>query len=264
MSIRARINLAWWGIWVGLVVVALYAASKLDSSSILFLVPVVVVTLWAKKKVTSFFVRGAFRRLGRLADAGKFDRAHALLAEIHPFYVGSKANLEWLRVQESSILLREHRYGEAATLLESVDRKALSPGWVPFLLNNLAWSLAHTDRAARAILVARESMEASTGAGDRPVTTEDLRGYQLGTLGTSLTLAGQHEDAIPLLEQALARGGRPTAQAARAFYLGEALQGLGRHADARVAWKRASDADPKNDFARRARARLAEPVPAYR
>jgi hypothetical protein len=87
-------------------------------------------------------------------------------------------------------------------------------------------------------------------------TTSDLRASQLGTLGTALVLSNQFQEGIPLLEQALARGGLPGAQAMRAFFLGEGLRALGDNAAAADAYRRAATEAPANDFGRRAQQAL--------
>ena len=81
----------------------------------------------------------------------------------------------------------------------------------------------------------------------------DLRASQLGTLGAALTISGQPEEAVPLLEQALVRGGTQRDQSARAFFLGEALRALGRMDAAAAAYSRAVK-EGDVEFAQRAEA----------
>jgi hypothetical protein len=211
--------------------------------------------------VPGLIVRNAFRRLKRMILAEDLTGARALLAEFLIVYEGSQRALEQLRVTEAGLLSLEQRYAEACRLLESLDRRRVGAGVEPWIVNNLAWTMAHSGRVPEGLAMARASMEADDPKTDRLAVAEDLRAYKLGTLGSILVLAGEASEGVPLLEQALARGGRPSAQAARAFYLGEGLRALGRDDEAAKAYARAREASPKNAFAKRAEARVAEARP---
>jgi tetratricopeptide (TPR) repeat protein len=264
VTLANRVILLRWGVWVALVAAALVVATELRASPAYWLVlPVVALTWLASRRAATLVVRGAYRRLARLVDEGQYDAAHALVRELRTMYLGSATGLEHVRMSEATILALEARHAEASSLLESLDRKAFQGAWLAWLLNNLAWSLAHTEQGARAVAVARESMDTSAAGGDRTVSVEDLRACQLGTLGASLVVAGSAEEALPLLEQALARGGRPRQQTARAFFQGEALHALGRGEEAASAWRRAVETAPETEHGRRALARL-DAMRAYR
>ena len=211
-----------------------------------------------------FIARRAFVRVRDLVETARFDAAHAHLADLRRVYAGSAGALELLRVHEATVLVYQKRVPEAIPLFESIDRRRIQKHAVPWLLNNLAWALVQAGEGARAVTTARESIEASGSAGDRPALATDLRGAQLGTLGAALVVAGSADEAVEPLEQALARGGTPRQMTARAFYLGEAHQALGHHDEARVAWKRATEASPEDELAGRARERLDAPAPPYR
>ena len=132
--------------------------------------------------------------------------------ELREIYLGSRTMTEQLRLQESIVHSLSSRHAEAVAMLSSIDRACLGAPYVPLLLNNLAWSLALSGNPAAAVQRARESMAASDTAGDRAVTAYDFRGYQLGTLGTALVLAGRtgRGRALP---RAGPRAGREAARA---------------------------------------------------
>jgi hypothetical protein len=208
--------------------------------------------------VPGLLVRGAFRRFKSLSASENLAGARALLAELAIDYEGSPQTLERLRLTEAGLLSLEQRYPEACRLLESLDRKRIGGDAEPWVVNNLAWNMAHSGRVPEGLAMARASMAADDPRSVGFATAEDLRAYKLGTLGSILVLAGEASEGVPLLEQALARGGRPSAQAARAFYLGEGLRALGRDDEAAKAYARAREAAPTSAFAKRAEARVAE------
>lgn len=72
-----------------------------------------------------------------------------------------------------------------------------------------------------------------------------------GTHGIALCLAGQHEEAILLLEPIVELPSPPRARAARAYHLGLSYRALGRTADAARAFESAASGD--GPFAARAR-----------
>jgi tetratricopeptide (TPR) repeat protein len=195
----------------------------------------------------TILVRRAFRRLGRLVAAQEHDAARALLGELRELYAAYPKQLAHLRMMEAGLLSREGRNTEACSLLESLDRTHFAGVQLAHLLNSLAWSLTQTGRAHEAVPLARASLEASSDSAG------ELRGYQLGTLGSALALDGQAAEAIMHLEEALIRKGTAWALSIRAFYLGEALRALGRHDEAAKAYARATEADPNGFFAACAR-----------
>jgi tetratricopeptide (TPR) repeat protein len=258
VTLRARITWIRWGVWLGLVALALALGRWAGGPANAAVVVVALVTWWAWGRIGAFVARGSFVRFAALVEAERFDAARVVLGELREVYGASHDVMEQLRLSESSILSLEGRHAEAASLLESIDRRRLDAAWHPWLLNNLAWSLAQTGNGARAVALARESIESAAPDERRVVTIEDLRAYQLGTLGASLVVAGEASEAVPVLEQALARGGRPRDQAARAFYLGEAMRALGRHDEAVDAWRRAAEAAPASEYGKRAETRSRE------
>lgn len=263
MKVRSRILTFRWGIWAALVLAAIASARAIGSSPY-WLLPLVVAFTWVFSNGAARVVaRGEWRRFGRLVDEERYGEARTALGDMRSLYAGSMSAHEVLRYHEATLLSLEKRHAEASALFLSIDRGRLPPGSLPWMLNNLAWSLALGGRGDEAVAAARESMDASARANDRAVSIEDLRACQLGTLGAALVTAGRADEAVPPLEQALARGGKPRHQAARAFFLGEALHALGRRDEATAAWKRAAVEAPSNELGKRAKERL-EGVSAYR
>jgi tetratricopeptide (TPR) repeat protein len=227
------------------------------------LVPMAIVltgVLFAVSRwVPMFIIRRAHARLGRLLQTNDFAGAHAELEGLREVYEASPRTLERFHFTEGAIFAREERYAEAARKFESLDRRLLGADLEPWVPTSLAWSMAHAGRVQEAVPLARTAMEAQEPG--RRALADDLRGAQLGTLGTVLVLAGNADEGVPLLEQALARGGPPPTIASRAFYLGEGLRALGRDREAAEAYDRAVAADPKGPFGKRAKARASDPTP---
>jgi tetratricopeptide (TPR) repeat protein len=205
--------------------------------------------------VPGLLVRRAHAQLNARIAAEDFGGARSVLADLREVYSGSLGALERFHYTEALILSREERHAEACRVLESLDPRRLGPTLEPWLKTNLAWSLVHSGRTEEAVKLARESLAAEEPSSDRPAIADDLRAHKLGTLGAALVMTGDAAAGVPLLEQALARGGRPLAQAARAFYLGEGLRALGRDEEARAAYTRAAEAAPQNAFGKRAKSR---------
>jgi tetratricopeptide (TPR) repeat protein len=248
--------LALWGGWLALVTAAIVLAKQVGTS-VYWTVPLVTaLTWWLQRRTLKLVALWQWRRLRKLWTAERFDDVRALLAELRFLYAGSRSSREVIAHYEATALSIGGRHAEALALFESIDRRFLPARTLPWLLNNLAWTLTLMGNGERAVATARESSDASAAAGDTAATEEDLRACQLGTLGAALTVAGRAEEAVGPLEQALARGGTPRQQAARAFFLGEAFHALGRRDDATSAWQRAVVDGPATELGRRARERL--------
>jgi tetratricopeptide (TPR) repeat protein len=263
VTLQAKLVYTKWVLWLGVVVSAVVFAAIVKTSAFYFFPIPVLVTLYVPRRLNVRYIRAAYKQVARLSEAGSFDASRRLIFELRGLYVGSRSATEGLRLMEGSLLSLEGRYAEAAALLASIDPAQLAPGHRPVLLSHLSWSLALSGSPAAAVLRARESFAASDAAGDRPISAQDLRASQLCSLGTALVLAGDVHEGVPLLEQAMARGGSPRQQGARAFFLAEGLRGLGRHTDAATAYHRAIQEGPSSEFGKRAEAALAG-MSAYR
>jgi len=145
----------------------------------------------------------------------------------------------------------EEDHARAAKVLEAIDPQTLPPDMVPLLINNLAWCRALLGDGDEAVALATKALEMAEQA------KLPLLPYCLGTLGAAQVLSGRPGDAVSTLERALALGkGDAYAQPIRLFFLGEALDALGRTDEAKQAWQRAIQENPKSPHAGRARERL--------
>lgn len=156
-----------------------------------------------------------------------------------------------LAMSEALVYELEGQHREAVRALERlIDSGELGASDLAYARNNLAWSLAQIGEAERAIAVAEQALD-----GAPPW----LAPYCLGTLGVAQLLAGRTQAAITTLREALGAGdGQGRAQSIRAFYLGEALRGLGRFDEAAWAYERCMREAPNLGWATRARGRLGE------
>jgi tetratricopeptide (TPR) repeat protein len=201
------------------------------------------------------------RRFAAAVEADAWSDARACLDELRGLYGGPRGGPAWLDAYQTTVMIGEGRYPDALALLTTIDRARLHPSWHPWILNNLAFTLAHTGNGARAVTVARESLDLTDARAGRP--SDDLRRSQLATLGAALVVAGRPEEGMSLLEEVLASGGRPRALAARWFFLGEARRAIGRNEDAVAAYRRSMEASPSAPHAQKAKAAL-EGMKIYR
>ena len=236
---------------------ALVSAGKIGISPLLFVPAVTLVAWFAQNRIPTMVARRAFTKLARQMAAEDTKAARRTLLDLRELYLGSRTGMEQLRLYEAQLLSVEKKHAQAARLLASVDMKVLGEPWVPVLWNNLAWYRVLAGDAPNALLAARASMKAAEDI-KAPLFNAgtDLRALQLGTLGAALAISGESEEAITLLEQALARGGTDKHQAAREFFLGEALLAQGRQEEATAAYARSVAHAPTCELAERAAARL--------
>jgi hypothetical protein len=256
MKLATKVNLFRSTSW------ALAAACFLPSVALAFVVGTLAVPAFfvstivlfaASAFVPQLLVRRAYAGFGRYLEAERTAEARAVLAELFDVFSGAQGQVERLHFMESTLLVIEERYADACHVVESIDRRRLGPGMEPWIDNQLAWAMALGGRASEAAPLARASLESTEPVPERPmVVREDLRAYKLATLGTALVLSGDPAAGIPYLEQALARGGKPRAQAARAYYLGEGLRAIGRDDEASRAYARAAEIAPRSSFAKKA------------
>ena len=218
-------------------------------------------------------------QLGRIEGLrGRFDEAHALLAEAEP--VGEESDVVLARVLlERGRLLRldgdlaaalplfeeafevalraRHDFiaADAAHMaalagdmigwtrrgLELSQRSSAAAPWIAMLLNNLGWWHLERREYAEALAAYRSSLEAHERDRTRPYFREVAR------CGAAKALRGlgRSDEAVPLLEQAVAWAegtGRPD----RVFHeeLAAALRDSGRNAEAEEHARRARLAGP--------------------
>lgn len=214
------------------------------------LILVMGVGLWLYAVCVSiWFTTREQRRAGRLNEAEDYEGARRLIEELRAVYPASAATTRMFQLVDGSQLCLEGRHPEAVSVLSAIDPAQLKGASRPLCLNNLAWSLALSGNAADAVPRARECVAASEAAGQ---TTRLQRAAYVGTLGTALVLAGEADEGVRRLEEALALGGRPAGLAAQAFFLGEGMRALGRYDDAAKAYRRAIEEAPSTQFGQRA------------
>lgn len=262
VGIRKRLRVTQVGILVG-VGVAAVAIGEVSGIGALAALPATLVAWW----LTQSWARGVGARtnaaLTKAVTEARHEDALALMAEIRELYAEHPKALLQLGINEASLLALLGRHADALRVLEGITAESLGPEWRPWHANGLAWSLTNLGEHERALELARKSLELSRENTGKAMAGESLEASQLGTLGACLVGVGQHEEAREALERSISMGGTPAQQAARAFFLGEALSGLGRPDDASEAYARADREDPRGDYASRAK-KAREALALYR
>ncbi len=262
VGIRKRLRLTQVGILVG-VGVAAVAIGEVSGVGALAALPATLVAWWLSQS----WARGVGARtnaaLTKAVTEERYEDALALMADIRELYAEHPKALLQLGINEASLLARLGRHADAVRVLEGISSESLAPEWQPWHANGLAWSLANLGASERALELARKSLQLSQENTGKPMAGESLEASQLGTLGACLVGVGQHEEARENLERSLVMGGTPAQQAARAFFLGEALSALGRPDDAAEAYARVDREDPRGEYASRAK-KAREALAAYR
>lgn len=193
--------------------------------------------------------RAAFER----GDVDALERARRLLrAGLPDSAVMTHAEL----VGDGERLILQERWAEARDVLARIDRAQLPEVSRPGVLNNLAYATALAGEPARGAELARRAIEEAKAQG--AAYPRERHPFLRGTLGIALSLAGEHEEAIALLEPLVADG-PPRAIATRAFHLGQSLRALGRFDEAERALSRGAAQD--GPFAERCRDALATMTP---
>lgn len=266
VSLATQVRLLPWllALLVGFAAPALVDAFqvRLSGAAWLVLLAALLLGVWlARARLSRLLVERSYGAIMQAARRNDWQSAHQILGELRSLYVGVRGATEDLRAFEGALLAMEGNLPEARAVLESIDRTHVSSRQTPPFLNNLAWALALSGEPARAVLLAKESIDLSDR--ERAPASADLRAAQLGTLGAALVLSGQPSEGVEFLEQALARGGSTYHLAARGYFLGEGLRLLGRTSDAIAAYRRASEVAAGTSFAEKIEASLGK-LQAYR
>lgn len=177
-------------------------------------------------------------------------RFHRLFAAQHGRGREARALVDY---DVASELILEERWAEARDRLRGIDPEVfLQESGRVMLLNNLAFVTALAGDGAEGVSLARDAdMRASVLASVHELAPEYLD-FVRGTLGTALTRAGEHEEAIDVLRPLVDAPAQPSVLAIRAFHLGESLRALGDHAGAAAAYERAEE-DAGGPWAERAK-----------
>jgi tetratricopeptide (TPR) repeat protein len=215
--------------------------------ALLLLLPLLVALL----AVQVSLVRRAQHRLAQAFAREDLAAIRRELLDLIDYFRSQPRMRELLRMAEASAFVAEEKYAEARAVLESIDQSILGEEALPTIQNNLAFCMAHLGEPERAIDLARAAIARGEGQSDA------MMANLLGTLGVCQVRAGKAEEAIPVLQKALGRGAQAqpvqrSAQALRAYFLGEALAAAGRAADADQAFARAEQEAPGTRYARRA------------
>jgi hypothetical protein len=189
MTLRRRVAFVQQTSWplLLLCLAAAVAVAVVFSRPLVFTVVIAVVFFVTfTHYAATILVRRAYRRLGRLIAANEYDAARALLDELRELYAAYPKQLAHLRLTEAALLSRE---GRTPKPMRSSNRSiaGTSPAFTSRTCST-AWR-GRSPRANEAVPLARASLETSL---DDP---GELRGYQLGTLGSALALDGQARKA---------------------------------------------------------------------
>lgn len=220
------------------------------------------IAAWIGLGIWLLFLRAAYREVGRLPTHyyQAFVRSDAdALATLGKLWLQLYDHDEWvaeslLNVLLGDELLARKQWALGRDALAKVNPKALNGAYGIVLRNNLAYATARSGDPATAIPMA-ESALAEAKETDASAIVPSVK----GTLGIALTLDGRHEEALPLLEEAVRAGGEARSQNERLYWLGHAYRALGRSDDAVDAFTRSASFDgPSTEDARAA---LAERTP---
>lgn len=150
----------------------------------------------------------------------------------------------------AQVFTKDERWAEALDVLDRADRSRLDRAWSARIDNLIAYCLVNLQRAEEAIPVAHRALRNAERAYDRVASGH--------TLGVALVRAGRPNEALPLLEDAVAEAPQSPEIVAECWYsLGEALLAVDRSPDARAALNNAVEADPRGKWGKRAEALLA-------
>jgi tetratricopeptide (TPR) repeat protein len=219
-----------------------------------------VLTHWAARRVNQRWFESLSQDLFQRLNEAEDTRALAApLDDINELYRAAGVPDDDLGfvITNSYGLLMGERWGEARIALTAIDRdKITDPMTLAIVENNLAWAMAHDHAAAPAEQLAQQALDRLREL-PHTETTRSLTASCLGTLGIARCLADDCEEAIEPISQAIAQGGSHRSQQIRWFYLGLALDTLGRTAEAIDAWTRSLEHLPETRYGHRAADRLA-------
>jgi tetratricopeptide (TPR) repeat protein len=216
----------------------------------------VVVLLWAARKLAYRETRDLPTRYYDAFTRGDADELAALRSVFllyHPD-ADERAAYENMWIGEEMIVRKGWAEGQAA--LEKVDLSHFTASSRATILNNLAYVTARNGDPTRALEIIERAFEHGDQSPNEKMV-ETLPTLH-GTKGMALTLAGRHEEALPLLELGV-EGGSPRSRNERLYWLGRVHRILGQEDEAQNAFGRAIElGGPCTDDARTA---LAEATP---
>ncbi|MBL8956618.1 MAG: tetratricopeptide repeat protein [Myxococcaceae bacterium] len=226
------------------VLVALWPVARVfELPEVKVIVPGMVAVVGGYLLAERWVVRALWREL---PGAPKV-RAEEILEALQPLQAGDPYATARLAFERAALVSKEGRYAEARTLLEGLLESQFVGPMLPSVQNNLAWALMHLGITKRALELSALALKAGPNVG-----------YFRGTYAIGVYLDGRAAEAVPLIEGVLAgfAGDGAVTQAIRAYYLGEALEVVGRRDDARVAYERALREAPQSRWAEAAKVKL--------
>jgi tetratricopeptide (TPR) repeat protein len=244
-----------WGLRVALVlgiVTLFWALWRSGATTAVWPWAVLVAFVFAEQYAERWLSRRAWRAQSEALWRLEFESAVRLLDELRDFAQGQPRELLRIELQRGAIHSMRGRFADARAIYEKLIEEPQLLGYRAVVENNLAWSLMHLGVVGRALELSRNAL--AEGEAKRAPHV----GLYRGTYAVGLVIAHRCEEAVPMLEQVLAQHSRDGAhaQAARAFYLGEALTELRRVEQARAAYERAAREAPTSIWAEQARAKL--------
>lgn len=158
-------------------------------------------------------------------------------------------------VGDAELLYYFERWAEARDAFSRIDRAALHAVARPGVLAQQGYATAHAGQPELGLELLEKAMSEADAQRDYPI---EKRWFLRARLGTVLSLAGRHEDAVSVLETLLSEDdGTSDARAwtAATFFLGQSFRASGRFDDA-MACLEAASSEGSGPFATRARAAL--------
>ena len=218
-----------------------------------------VFVLWAAQKLAFRETRDLPQRYYDAFARGDADELAALGKLFRLFHPDEdeRAAHENMRLGEEMIIRK--RWAEAQAALAKVDLDQFVSSSRAVILNNLAYATARSGNPEEALaIIERAYAEADKSPNERMVKAlPSLRGTQ----GIALTLAGRHEEALPLLALGV-EDGSARSRSERWYWLGRVHRTLGREDDARDAFAKAIELGGESGpCAEEAKAALAEGTP---
>jgi tetratricopeptide (TPR) repeat protein len=242
---RTTVPWKWWWFAFGLVIAA-GVFSRDRAGLIAAAIVAAGMLIWSGWPVVH--ARFCLGRLGKALERENAAEARRWLERL-PSYDSSYGRA-YVKIAEAAILSLDEKYGVARLVLSEIVRAG--PRLEVVRQNALAWCEAHDGAAEAAVPRAEATLERAR------LQYPGMVSYCLGTLGAARVLAGKSGDAIEPLQQALAAGKPPRAQAIRAYYLGEAYRAGSRTDDALAAYERARRESPTSRWAQKAADRAQE------
>jgi tetratricopeptide (TPR) repeat protein len=216
----------------------------------------VVAFLWAARKLAYRETRDLPTRYYDAFARSDADELVALRSVFVLYYSDADERAAYENMWLAEEMLVRKRWAESRAAFEQARLRHFSNASRAVILNNLAYVTARNGDPTGAL----EIIERAYAEADKSPNAAMLQaiGSLHGTKGIALTLAGRHEEAVPLLELG-AETGSPRSRSERLYWLGRVHRILGREDEAREAFGRAVELE--GPCTEEARSALAEATP---